>query len=148
MTFEEVVHTQRYFIHPPSSTKAGARSSRGRCSDRGLSLAGHVTTNNATDETEDYTEDKIPIVDCRPVKRPYGGPTRQWEWFCEHCWAWHRHSASPGRRAPHCTKPDSPFANTGYSLRLRPEVYEDLPRPLPRTHKPKFTWLRSRQRGR
>ena len=30
----------------------------------------------------ELTEDGIPIIDCRPVKRPHGGPTIQWEFFC------------------------------------------------------------------
>jgi len=50
----------------------------------------------------ELTEDNIPIVDCRPVKRKHGGPTIQWEFRCPHCAVWHHHGAAPGHRAPHC----------------------------------------------
>ncbi len=46
---------------------------------------------------------------------------KSWAFFCDHCQATHFHGPIAGHRQAHCLSPNSPYANTGYFLELKPE---------------------------
>jgi hypothetical protein len=41
---------------------------------------------------------------------------KMWLW-CGHCQSWHEHRGGEGLYAAKCTRPSSPYADTGYYLR-------------------------------
>jgi len=60
-----------------------------------------------------------PIFECQ-LDPPDRDGFRAWSFYCPYCKRRHRHSPEPGHRVAHCHDDQSPYADTGYSLRLRP----------------------------
>jgi hypothetical protein len=59
-----------------------------------------------------------PTVAAHEVKR---GGVMRWRFWCRHCGQWHYHGPGEGHREAHCTKPTSPYHQTGYNLALATE---------------------------